>query len=897
MNLTAKRPYLLHRTLRLFVVLVAFLVLSLWAGKTFIERQSDRTYLDTQRMESLRTFEQAIVAVQTRSGYTPPTAEEVRKHLAFCNFTDTSWSAELHQALRKLRADNRVARAHARADSCAADDPHEELACYLRTIDDKLNAMSRAGRRDQDRMLARTYAVNIEKWAAAIRGTRPGNAQSQGRNGDRTSAVTCRSAFSAAKQLASRDGKLLEQLAWRDLSVPKVVAEQFAPGQLVRIPDRMLQQQNPWTGLPGCIYYGDAALGTLSFVTDRHQSNRELCTAMQAPAEGKPHVTTVSLNHKAASAAADDQLTTIPESLDVILADLDNLRLPWTDLYRAYTENPKDESSEGATSVSVAQPHGPNQLDWRRHKVDVGFNVHLTIDPALQRTVQQLARCYTGDTDTCRAMGLREDQKFTEFTRTMYERAAVRMAGVAIIDIPSGTIQALGSAHSNCYRQEYDGPGRNVRECPDLPARPHYEPDRLLNHALFTDALPGSTIKPIMAVGFMRDARYRRRITAERVSGDFIRLQSELKSSDSVAFLNRMFCSDKGWQNCDRPRQVQQAAVLAGWNSGCSEPSSRCGRLDVLFGRPSHERIRTDTERPPLGTTVLYGRLLVEPMPQTQWLSYRMIRDFSFVPQLAAACSRGAFYGGEGRNASWRKCTGGRHLLVLESEGWGQGNARATPLGVAGMLARIAAAANGQTALRLPHLIERITDTAAKEVVLAAQQFHLADPVPVEIPAEDARLVLAGMLSHKGPGFPSGTGAGTAYTACIRVFDKDTCNRIDWIAGKTGTPPYGNDGLSLAAIKSKCSLRPDRLSVDELQDWTASCSRERPYKWYAAVFKSDDRQPYFDKAIAVLTERNWHRSGPLAGKVHSPGDTGEPNASAELALRIIQRIRLASVQG
>jgi hypothetical protein len=479
----------------------------------------------------------------------------------------------------------------------------------------------------------------------------------------------------------------------------------------------------------------------------------------------------------------------------------------------------------------------------------------------------------------------------------MYERAGVRMAGIAIIDIPSGTIQALGSAHSNCYGQEYDGPGRNVRECPDLPAHPHYEPDRLLNHALFTDALPGSTIKPIMAIGFMRDAAYRKRILAERVSGDFVRLQSELKSSDSVAFLNRMFCGDRGWQNCDRPRQVQRAALLAGWNSGCAEPSSRCGRLDVLFGRPSHERIRADTERPPLGTTVMYGRVLVEPMPQTQWLSYRLIRDFSFVPQLAAACSRGDFYGGDARNASWRKCTGGRHLLVLESEGWGQGNARATPLGVAGMLARIAAAANGQTALRLPHLVERITDTAANEVVLAAQQFHLADPAPLEIPAEDARLVLAGMLSHKGPGFPAGTGAGTAYTACVRVFDKDACNRMDWIAGKTGTPPYGNDGLSLAAIKSKCSLRPDRSSVDELQDWTASCSRERPYKWYAAVFKSDDRQPYFDKAIAVLTERNWHRSGPLAGKVHSPGDTGEPNASAELALRIIQRIRLPGVQG
>jgi hypothetical protein len=234
---------------------------------------------------------------------------------------------------------------------------------------------------------------------------------------------------------------------------------------------------------------------------------------------------------------------------------------------------------------------------------------------------------------------------------------------------------------------------------------------------------------------------------------------------------------------------------------------------------------------------------------------------------------------------------------VLGSEGWGQGNARATPVGVAGMLARIAAAANGETALRLPHLVERITDAGGKDVLLAAQQFHLAEPVELGIASEDARHVLAGMASHKGAAFPAGTSSGTAFSACVRVFDKDACNRIDWIAGKTGTPPYGNDRLSLAAIRAKCSVRPERLSADELQDWTASCSRERPYKWYAAVFKSDDSKPHFDKAIAVLTERNWHRTGPLAGMVHSPGDTGEPNASAELALRIIQRIRLASVEG
>ncbi len=61
-------------------------------------------------------------------------------------------------------------------------------------------------------------------------------------------------------------------------------------------------------------------------------------------------------------------------------------------------------------------------------------------------------------------------------------------------------------------------------------------------------------------------------------------------------------------------------------------------------------------------------------------------------------------------------------------------------------------------------------------------------------------------------------------------------------------------------------------------------------QWYVAVFKSDGGQNGFNKALAVLTERNWYRSGPLAGKVQSPGDY-EMNVSAELAFRIIARMR------
>src|SRR5207302_650890 len=56
-----------------------------------------------------------------------------------------------------------------------------------------------------------------------------------------------------------------------------------------------------------------------------------------------------------------------------------------------------------------------------------------------------------------------------------------------------------------CTREEYDGPGRSARCDKRLPYPIRYRPDALLNPAVFHDAMPGSTIKPIMAAAFLSD--------------------------------------------------------------------------------------------------------------------------------------------------------------------------------------------------------------------------------------------------------------------------------------------------------------------------------------------------------------------------------------------------------
>src|SRR5213078_995492 len=102
-------------------------------------------------------------------------------------------------------------------------------------------------------------------------------------------------------------------------------------------------------------------------------------------------------------------------------------------------------------------------------------------------------------------------------------------------------------------------------------------------------------------------------------------------------------------------------------------------------------------------TTIAYGRLLSEPAGKKLGAAMHLMRPMALDPGIVRRCAFGAD-GHRGSDDDWEKCKGGAVVDVV-AEGWGQGHARASVLGVAGMMATLAAAANGAASVPRPYLV------------------------------------------------------------------------------------------------------------------------------------------------------------------------------------------------
>ena len=675
--------------------------------------------------------------------------------------------------------------------------------------------------------------------------------------------VDCQQAAQALRLLAGpRGAALLTQAQWPELQ------RDNAPQAAVRLATNSLAQADPWRGWPGCIWLGGLQPGSTAYhlaPTGRANWSRELCEqpGLQ-PANAKNVVAARPAVASDLTPAAGDPAWVIPNDLGVLISELDALRLPQGQLYRDYTDG---------------LPAHANRRVVGRNEVDMGFNLQLTIAPRTQAVAQRIAACYTGQVTACEQAGIAFEQVGSAQgagAASMWERAATRMTAVAVIDVASGRIEALASAHTPCYAQEHDGPFRDAG-CLPLWTEPRRRPDALLNHAVFTDYLPGSTIKPILASVFFEDA------------GSNVELLSGwLATSNTNRFNDTLFCvgGAKG-PACDRPARVQQRAADLGWNTDCSAlPSRRCARADILFGRRLSARlaeadaeIATLPSASPLQRSALIGRLFVAP-PVTDGAERLMpLPDIDSVSAASCRDAKGAW------NAA--HCNSGA-MKPLVNEAAGQGQARSTALGVAAMLARLTAAANGLQAVRGPHLVEQITDALGKPMATAATRragdgvgdLALAQDEPTVVAADIAQKVLSGLARSNDPG-------GTGHLICKHVFGSQCTQAAMRMAGKTGTPSFGFDRLSLTQARQRCRADPR----DE------GC-QQKPVKLYVAAVKSNaDPQGRYDKVIAVMSERNWTLANPklpaaARERVHG-GSNDLNNVSTEIAMRIIDEVWLS----
>jgi hypothetical protein len=337
----------------------------------------------------------------------------------------------------------------------------------------------------------------------------------------------------------------------------------------------------------------------------------------------------------------NDERWKVPPSLDALLQSLATLRQPSGSLYRLYTETAAEEDD-----TPTGYRYGPNRIEINGNPVDVGFSVDITIDPSVQALAQRAVACYTGRQDVCKALGIsRREDAGRAVGSSMLEKALVRMAAVAVIDVATGRIEALAGALSPCTREEYDGPGRSKGCDKRLPYPARYRPDALLNPAVFHDAMPGSVIKPIMAAEFLTDPDVGAKwLAAERSAmqkpgtpaADSLR--GQLMLSNSARFLDRMFCADMGFVSCARPWRVQAMASAFGWDGGCATPREDCGKRDLLFGRGVDAGAEAGRVTP-LATKIPFGRLLAEPLGGRLGAPFRLRPETALDTNKVRACA------------------------------------------------------------------------------------------------------------------------------------------------------------------------------------------------------------------------------------------------------------------
>ena len=716
----------------------------------------------------------------------------------------------------------------------------------------------------------------------------------------------------ALKTLASPERLL--QLQWREQQPNR--RNQNDPN-VAHMPTNWLTQTNPWYGLPGCVYIktaktADNQTGYL-YVDNRGNATdtgdvdplTQLCNNPRLipmsvkslavkPLTGAatlPNAGVADPNNafnktkndiqnqangvlqtlqdkptqdpKKRIASTSKTEVALPTNLGLMYSELSNIHASHFDrqLLDAYQSYQQKNDQRSWWQKLTAPPINSINIDGS--DIKIGYNMALTLDPAVQTTAQQVADCVTNnpngtDCDSVLSPALQN------VANGMYENALVRSIGIAVIDVKTQGVLALASADSNCYRADNGDTTIKPTGCPIL-WKKDWSKQNLMNHALYQTVYPGSTVKTVQALALVRaNPRFKNMQTPEAQY-----LKQVIASSSTEKVANFLYCQrTTSAMSLQRDRQgvcqgmpaFKKASDDMGWSVNCADKGGvNCGFKDLLFGKAYNS----------------------EPMLQSRYFSGVLLTDgkqdyttkqLQFTESQVASCVKA---NGGRMNGACRQ--GGDMLNASMNQVFGAGNAKTSVLGVSDMFANLLIADNGATQRRGVHLIEDLWgvnqiplrpkawrgDAQSQETLTTATSQLGA--MPLGINQSDARGALNLLSGTLLAGTGLGGGNGTAFAACNQAIG--SCAWTQGVmVGKTGTPgfnyPTRQNGRSFYTPNVTVSMVANLCNNADIRAGKAQPSvacYARPYKWF--VYGLKDKNGKWDKAVAVLVERNWTKNG------------------------------------
>lgn len=709
----------------------------------------------------------------------------------------------------------------------------------------------------------------------------------------------------ALRTLASPERLL--QLQWREQQPNR--RNQNDPN-VAHMPINWLTQTNPWYGLPGCVYiktaktadnqtgylYVDNRGNTMTDTGDVDPLTQLCNNPRLIPVSVKsllaksltgsvtlPNAQAGELNNtfnktkndiqnqangvlqtlqdkptqdpKKRIASTSKTEVALPTNLGLMYSELSNIHASHFDrqLLDAYQSYQQKNDQRSWWQKLTAPPI--NSINVDGSDIKIGYNMALTLDPAVQTTAQQVADCVTNNPNGADCNSVLSPA-LQNVANGMYENALVRSIGIAVIDVKTQGVLALASADSNCYRADNGDTTIKPTGCPIL-WKKDWSKQNLMNHALYQTVYPGSTVKTVQALALVRaNPRFKNMQTTEAKY-----LKQVMASSSTEKVANFLYCQrTTSAMSLQRDRQgvcpgmpaFKKASDDMGWSVNCADKGGvNCGFKDLLFGKAYNS----------------------DPMLQSRYFSGVLLTDgkqdyttkqLQFTESQVASCIKA---NGGRMNGACRQ--GGDMLNASMNQVFGAGNAKTSVLGVSDMFANLLIADNGATQRRGVHLIEDLWgvnqiplrpkawrgDAQSQETLTTATSQLGA--MPLNINQSDARgalNLLSGTLL-----------AGTGFAACNQAIG--SCAWTQGVmVGKTGTPgfnyPTTQNGRSFYTPNVTASMVANLCNNADIRAGKAQPSvacYARPYKWF--VYGLKDKNGKWDKAVAVLVERNWTKNG------------------------------------